>query len=44
MLGQQVRISIKTIAMENYIILGSYLLLNSSVKINKENVGQDYYI
>jgi len=30
--------------MENRTILGSYLLLNGGVKINKENVGQDYRI
>jgi len=35
--------STKTILIENHIILEKFLLLNGSVKINKESVGQGYY-
>jgi len=44
MLNYKVRISSKTIIIGNRMILVRCWLLNSGVKINRENVGQGYRI
>jgi len=44
MLNYKVRMSSKTIVMGNRTILVRCRLLNGGVKINRENVGQGYYI